>query len=80
MGQVLVRKLEDEVIQRLKSKAKAQGQSLEEFARQTLRQAAQPAREEVWAEIDRIRSENPPSDFDSTAYIREMRDRGWPRD
>jgi plasmid stability protein len=31
MGQVLVRKLEDEVIERLK--AKASGRSLEEFAR-----------------------------------------------
>jgi plasmid stability protein len=80
MGQVLVRKLEDEVIERLKAKAKASGRSPEEFARQTLREAAKPSREEVWAEIDRIREMNGPTDFDSTAYIREMRDRGWPRD
>ena len=80
MGQVLVRKLEDDVIKRLKAKAKASGRSLEEFARQALREAAKPSREEVWAEIDRIREMNGPTDFDSTAYIREMRDRGWPRD
>jgi antitoxin FitA len=80
MGQLLVRKLEDEVIERLKAKAKANGHSLEEFARHALRGASQPSREEVWAEIDRVRKMNGPTDFDSTACIREMRDRGWPRD
>ena len=80
MGQVLVRKLEDDVIRRLKAKAKASGRSLEDVARSALREAAKPCPEEVWAEIDRIREMNGPSDFDSTAAICEMRDRGWPRD
>lgn len=80
MGQVLVRNLEDDVIERLKRKAKADGTSLEDVARNALREAARPSREELLAEIDRIRAMNPPSDFDSTAVIRDMRDRGWPRD
>jgi antitoxin FitA len=80
LGQVLVRKLEDDVIRRLKAKAKASGRSLEDLARNALREAAKPSPEEVWAEIDRIREMNGPSDFNSTAYIRQMRDRGWPRD
>jgi len=80
LGQVLVRKLEDDVIRRLKAKAKASGRSLEDLARSALREAAKPSPEEVWAEIDRIREMNGPSDFNSTAAIREMRDRGWRRD
>lgn len=74
MGQVLVRKLEDEVIRSLKAKAKARGQSLEEFARQTLRQAAEPSRETVWAEIDRFRARIGFLSGNSTAMIREDRD------
>ena len=58
MGQVLVRKLEDDVIRRLKAKAKASGRSLEDVARSALREAAKPSPEEVWAEIDRIREMN----------------------
>ena len=77
MAQVLVRGLEQEVVDRLKVKAKAAGSSLEEFARRTLRDAANPNRAEVWAEIDRIRASTPKSDFDSTEYIRDMRERGW---
>ena len=63
MGQVLVRKLEDDVIRRLKAKAKASGRSLEDVARSALREAAKPCPEEVWAEIDRIREMNGPSEF-----------------
>ena len=80
MAQVLVRGLEQEVVDRLKAKAKASGTSLEEFARRALRDVARPAKEDVWAEIDRIRAMSTPSDFDSTALIREMRDRGWQGD
>ena len=46
MGQVLVRKLEDDVIRRLKAKAKASGRSLEDVARSALREAAKPCPEE----------------------------------
>jgi plasmid stability protein len=73
MGQLLVRKLEDELIERLK--AKARGNSLEEFARAALRKAAEPSREELWAEIDRFRARIGPLSGDSTAMIREDRDK-----
>jgi plasmid stability protein len=46
LGQVLVRKLEDDVIRRLKAKAKASGRSLEDLARSALREAAKPCPEE----------------------------------
>lgn len=80
MAQVLVRNIEDDVIRRLKEKAKASGTSLEEVARTALREAAKPSRESLWAEIDRIRAKSTPSSFDSTEVIREVRDRGWAGD
>jgi plasmid stability protein len=74
MGQIIVRNLDDEVIVRLKAKAEAANLSLEQSVRNILEAAAKPSREELWSEIDRIRSMSPPSDIDSTALIREDRD------
>lgn len=73
MAQLLVRKLEDEVVERLRSKAKADGISLEEVARRALREAARPTREEIVAEIDRIRARSAQGDFDSSAELRRLR-------
>ena len=78
MGEILVRNLEDEVIERLRTRAVAEKVSVEELARRALREAAKPAQDEVWAEVDRIRAlSTPRPDFDSTQVIREWRDRGW---
>lgn len=80
MPQILIRNLEDDVVDRLKRRAKASGVSLEELARSALRDLAKPSRDEILAEIDRIRAMSTPSDFDSTCVIREGRDRGWTGD
>ncbi len=77
MGQLLVRNLEDDVIERLRQKARSDGVSLEELSRRALRNYARPCRRDVLAEIDRTRALSKPSKVDSTVYIREMRDRGW---
>lgn len=78
MAQVLVRGLEQEVLERLKAKAKASGTSLEEFARRTLRRVAEPSKEDIWAEIDRIRALTPKPLDDSTRLVREDRDNDEP--
>jgi plasmid stability protein len=78
MAQLLVRALEQDVVDRLKAKAKASGTSLEEFARKTLREVAKPSKEEAWAEIDRLRALTPARLTDSTALIREDRDNDEP--
>lgn len=78
MGQVLVRNLEDDVIERLKANAKKAGVSLEELARNALRAAAKPSKEDVWAEIDRLRERIGPLSGDSTDFIREDRDNDEP--
>ena len=74
MGQMLVRNIEDDLLLRLKSKAKAQGLSLAEFARRTLEEAAGPSRDELWAEVDRIRALTPKPLESSAWLIREDRD------
>lgn len=78
MAQVLVRHIEEDVVERLRSKAKAHGTSLEEVARQALRAAARPSREDAWAELDRIRALTPHRLEDSTSLIREDRDNDEP--
>jgi antitoxin FitA len=74
MAQVLVRNLEDEIVEELRRKAKAKGTSLEEFVRRTLREAARPSRDDLLAEIDRIRRANQHAPFDSGAELRRLRD------
>lgn len=57
MGQILVRNLNDAVIQRLKQRAAREKLSLEEAVRRILAEAAipqEPSREQLVAEMDRI--------------------------
>jgi antitoxin FitA len=75
MTDLLVRKVDPETIAQLKKKAKATGKSVSDIAREALRAAAKPTKEEVWAEIDRIRERIGPVSGDSTVDIREWRDR-----
>ena len=55
MGQILVRNLEDSVIERLKTRALKADKSLEQTVRDILTEAAKPSKDELWAEIDRLR-------------------------
>ena len=76
MGQVLVRNLDDTVIERLKSKAAARGTSLEQLAREALAAAAQVDERQAWvARTDALRAQTPfdPA-WDAVAVIREWRD------
>jgi antitoxin FitA len=60
MGQVVIRNLDDGVIERLKTKAAARHQSLEQSLRDLLVEAAKPSRAELLAEVERIRAMTPP--------------------
>ncbi len=72
MGQVLVRNLDDTVIERLKTKAAARGTSLEQLVRETLSAAAQVDERAAWADrIEALRAQNT---FDPTwDYVAEIR-------
>ena len=78
MAQVIVRNLPDDVVARLKARASRQKRSLEQELREILSEAARPSREEILADIDRIRAMTPKvPQTDSAELIREERDRGW---
>ena len=78
MAQVIVRQLPEEVVARLKARAARSRHSLEQELRNILIEAARPSRDEILAEMDRIRAMTPTSlQTDSAELIREDRDRGW---
>jgi plasmid stability protein len=79
MGQVIVRNLDDAVIETHRRRAKARGVSLEQELRDVLSRAARPSREERLRRIDEIRAmtpELPPGQERTPAevLIREGRD------
>jgi plasmid stability protein len=75
---LLVRDLDPETYARLRKAAEAQGKSLAQMAREALAAKFKPSKEEVWAEIDRLRSKIGKVAGDSTALIREDRDNDEP--
>lgn len=75
MGQVLVRNLEDEVIDSFKLKAEINGGSLEQELRDALKAAAPLTADEKVALSRRLRAMMPPlENFDIRAAIRHGRD------
>jgi plasmid stability protein len=77
MAQVLIRNVDEKVVQTLKERAQQHGHSLEQELREILVQAAQPSREDLVALSQRIRAMTPKDRLqsDSTDLIREDRDR-----
>ena len=74
MGRVLIRNVDDRIIETLKRKAELQGRSLEQELRDILRQAAGPTVEERLAMIDRVAAmQKRPSRMRSEDVIRRMR-------
>jgi plasmid stability protein len=74
MVDILVRNVDAATAAQLKTKAKAQGKSVNDLAREALAQAAKPSKEEAWAEADRLRKKIGKVKGDSTQIIREWRD------
>ena len=60
MGQVVIRNIDDLVLERLKARATEQHKSLEQSLREILAAAAKPSRAELLAEVERIRAMTPP--------------------
>lgn len=77
MGQVLIRNLDDRVIETLKLKAEIKGRSLEQELREMVTAAAPLTSDEKVALFERIRLKSPVlKDFDISAAIRSGRDDG----
>jgi plasmid stability protein len=62
VGQVIIRSVDDRVLERLKAHAAAQRKSLEQSLRDLLTEAASPSRAELLADLERIRLMTPPRD------------------
>jgi plasmid stability protein len=57
MGQVLIRNIADDVLDRLKRRAAAEHKSLERSLREALDEMAKPNRAELLADLDRLRAQ-----------------------
>lgn len=60
MAQVVIRNIDDAVVERLKARAAAKRQSLEQTLREILTEAANPSRADVIEELARWRALSPP--------------------
>ena len=60
MGQVVIRNIDESLIERLKARARAQRKSLEQLLRDLLAEAARPSRSDLLDEMHRIRAMAPP--------------------
>ena len=77
MAQVLVRQLDDKVVERLKRRAKEHGRSLQSEVKTILEEAA-PDYEAAWKRIERFRNRLKRSGrwfSDSTVLVRQDRNR-----
>jgi plasmid stability protein len=76
VGQLLVRNVDDRVIEAIKLKAELNGRSLEQELREILKRAAGPTAEERLAMIERVVAmQNRPSKLRSENVIRKIRNR-----
>ena len=56
MGSMIIRNIPDEVLLRLKERAKIAGKSTEQLAREALAEKAKPSREEIIRRMEAIRA------------------------
>ena len=71
MGSMVIRNIPDDVLTRLKEKARTEGKSAEQLAREALAEKANPSREQIIREIDAIRASSKP--VSGQAIIDEIR-------
>jgi plasmid stability protein len=77
VAQVLIRNLDDAVVEAIRRRAALRGHSLEQELREIVSAAATPSRAEALEMVDRIRALTPNvKQTDSTELIREDRDAG----
>lgn len=75
MGQIIVRKVDDDVLERIKARAKENGRSAEAEVREILSEAVAPARgkqRSLASFIGSVRSNRSQAEID--AYVRRLRD------
>ena len=75
MGDITIRKLDDDVIRGLAIRAAKHGVSREEESRRILTETVRKSADDIWERLARHREETRGTDqTDSTEILREMRD------
>lgn len=74
MPQVLVRQVEEAVVESLKRKASARGVSLEGYVRDLMSRDAKETRAEIVARLRARLAQQPPQTSNSEAFLRARRD------
>lgn len=74
MAQVLVRQVDEAVLEALKRKASARGTSLEAYLREMLAREAKETRAEIVARLRAELAKQPPPTSSSGAFLRARRD------
>ncbi len=77
MGELVIHNMDNEIIERLKTKAAGQRQSLEQALREILIGAVRPSKAELASEADaicKLFSPSPPDMPSAAQWIREDRD------
>ena len=69
MGQILVRNIDDDVLERFRQQAKREGKSAEQLAREAIAEKAKPSREEILRRMDEIRSRSKPVDLETARRL-----------
>lgn len=75
MGQVIIRNIDDAIIETLRASADRASKPLEQALREILADAARADKAEVLSRLKKIAAMSPPTNLDATALIREDRDR-----
>jgi plasmid stability protein len=80
MASMLIRNLPDDVLERFKARASADGKSAEQLAREAITEKARPPREEIIRQIDAIRARSKDVDMETarrlwTEHVKERDDR-----
>ncbi len=75
MTDFLIRNVDPFVLERLRERAEREGRSLQQEIHRTLKRSVRLNKEESLALLERMRAQLPRSEYDSTADIREFRDR-----
>ena len=75
MGQVIIRNIDDAVLESLRARAERQKKPLEQSLRDTLADAARSEKRAALARLKAICDMGPATEIDATDLIREDRDR-----
>ena len=71
MASMVIRNIPDDVFERFKQRARIEGKSAEQLAREALAEKAKPSREEIIRRMDDIRSRSKPVDLETELRIME---------